>query len=65
MTKYFCPECGYEGDEPICPHCSIPAESLDYDEEKASKDDSYSPDDIEDAGVSKDEIVKNPEDQEF
>jgi len=65
MTKYFCPECGYEGDEPICPHCSIPAESLDYDEEKAAKDESYSPDEVEEADLDKEEIDKIPEDPEL
>lgn len=34
MGKFFCPECGYEGNEPICPHCNIAAESLDMSEEQ-------------------------------
>ncbi len=30
--KFFCTECGYEGEDPICPNCNIPTESLDFDE---------------------------------
>lgn len=55
MTKYFCPECGYEGEDPICPHCNIPAESLEYDEEDLAKEESYSPKEIDEAGL-KEEI---------
>lgn len=45
MAKYFCPECGYEGDEPICPHCSIPAESLDVSADEAGVE-KYSKNDL-------------------
>lgn len=31
-AKFFCTECGYEGEDPICPNCNIPTESLDFDE---------------------------------
>lgn len=26
--QYVCPDCGYEGEDPICPHCNLPAESI-------------------------------------
>ena len=30
---YFCPECGYSGDQAgYCPHCHVPLESIDADE---------------------------------
>lgn len=44
MSQYFCPECGYEGEEPICPHCNIPAESLEFNEEENLKQETYSDD---------------------
>lgn len=30
-TSYFCPECGWEGFEPICAICGGKAESLNID----------------------------------
>lgn len=41
MGKYFCPECGYEGDELICPHCNIPAEKLDINDEELTSQATY------------------------
>lgn len=67
MAKYFCPECGYEGDEPICPHCSIPAESLDAsaDEagvEKYSKNDLNAVKDVKNPGLDDDLANEDLED---
>lgn len=42
MDQYFCPECGYEGDEPLCPHCNIAAERLDVSEEEVNDQATYS-----------------------
>lgn len=42
MNNYFCPECGYQSyddKEQICPHCNIPMEKIDFDDEIASKND--------------------------
>ncbi len=30
-AAYFCPECGWEGNEPICTVCGVKAEALDVD----------------------------------
>lgn len=42
MAKFFCPDCGYEGDEQICPYCYKPAESLDVDLEAKELGEKYS-----------------------
>lgn len=69
MAKYFCPECGYEGDEPICPHCSIPAESLDVSAddagvEKYSKSDLSAANDPIDPDLGDDLVDEDIEDLE-
>lgn len=29
QPKYLCPDCGWEGDDPICPSCLTAAEKID------------------------------------
>lgn len=36
-TKYFCPACGFEGNDLICPVCNIKMESLEHEVEKVAK----------------------------
>ncbi len=31
MGSYFCPDCGLDGEDPICAQCGHPAELLDVD----------------------------------
>lgn len=57
MGKFFCPECGYDGDEPICPHCNIPAEPLEVGDDLArNKNDKY-PDELLDEDSDGDNSV--------
>ena len=37
LSQYFCPDCGWEGNEAICPICNSHAESLDEPDD--TKDD--------------------------
>lgn len=37
--EFFCPDCGWEGDESVCPGCLNPAESLNYGEDTSEKED--------------------------
>ena len=63
MSKYFCPDCGFEGDEPICPHCNVPAEALDVSDEEAVLSEKYSRDEIKKAEEKADqELAKEIED---
>ena len=61
MSQYFCPECGYEGDEPICPHCNIPAESLEFkDEEILNNSQTYPEEILEKTTLEKEEDILFP-----
>lgn len=46
VGSYFCPDDGWEGDEPLCPLCGMQAESLEYtgDDEHDTKVDDFSED---------------------
>lgn len=46
VGSYFCPDDGWEGDEPICPLCGVQAESLEYtgDNEHETEEDVFSED---------------------
>jgi len=43
MSNYFCPECGYEGDDPLCPHCNIPTEKLDVSDDMTGENEETYP----------------------
>lgn len=57
MAKYFCADCGYEGDEQICPYCYKPAESLDVDLEGIKSDEKYSEKDIDGSIIDGEELA--------
>jgi hypothetical protein len=51
-TTYFCPECGWEGPDPICAVCGSKTESLNIDPVtgNTTENESSSLDEIEDIG---------------
>lgn len=57
---YFCADCGWEGDEPVCAVCGEAAESLTYDKE--SDDDEDREDNI---GYDIESIENNDEEDEY
>lgn len=58
MSNYFCPECGYEGDEPICPHCNIPTEKLDVSDDMANEANGAYPEGVVDKVKDEDDLEK-------
>lgn len=30
VPQYVCGDCGYEGDDPVCPHCQAPADATEF-----------------------------------
>lgn len=45
--KYFCAECGWRGNDQMCPICQMPADLLEVNEEElAGAKDSKYPDDL-------------------
>lgn len=66
--KYCCPECGWRGNEPLCPVCNLPADSLEVNEVELAggKTPKYS-DGLLDQEVKdrQEEKAANLEDEEF
>lgn len=56
MSKYFCPICAVDCDEPICKYCNNPAESLEVDLDKSGVDEKYTRGDLADANVDQEEL---------
>jgi hypothetical protein len=62
--NYFCPECGYEGDDPVCPHCRIPTEKLDFTDDMVVDEETYPDDVLQKVGGDTPDIVPLDEDLE-
>ena len=69
MSNFFCPECGYEGDDPLCPHCNIPTEKLDVDDDIAGENEETYPEEAvkkvdsdDDGKIAKDSLDEDIED---
>lgn len=59
MSDFICPECSYEGNEPICPYCSVACESLKIKDDVTGEVEKY-PQDL----VEKTEKEDDVEDEE-